>query len=93
VTSVSHTTRAPRPGERDGLDYHFVAHDVFAAMVAAGAFVEHARFGSNRYGTSRATIADVAARRRTVLLDIEMEVRAVLPRCPAVPLSPLTSRA
>jgi len=50
VVSVSHTTREPRPGERDGVDYHFVSKPDFETMVAAGGFLEHARVSSGRGG-------------------------------------------
>ncbi|KAI1632438.1 guanylate kinase [Biscogniauxia mediterranea] len=71
--SVSHTTRAPRAGEADGVDYHFVTAAEFEELAARGGFVEHARFGSNRYGTSRRALEDQAAAGRVVVLDIEME--------------------
>src|SRR3569833_1003743 len=51
--SISHTTRPMRPGERDGVDYHFVSREKFEDMVAAGAFLEHARVFDNFYGTSK----------------------------------------
>lgn len=70
---MSHTTRAPRPGERDGVEYHFVSGDDFEALAGAGGFVEHARFGGNRYGTSRRALDEQTARGRVVVLDIEME--------------------
>ncbi|KAF2138083.1 uncharacterized protein K452DRAFT_234959 [Aplosporella prunicola CBS 121167] len=71
--SVSHTTRAPRAGEQDGREYHFTTRENFEAMIASHAFVEHAQFGGNCYGTSIATIQDIAAKDRTCILDIEME--------------------
>lgn len=71
--SVSHTTRGPRPGEEDGVHYHFVTRDEFGALVDADGFVEHAQFGSNRYGTSKKTIEEQTAKGRVVVLDIEME--------------------
>ncbi|KAI0181635.1 guanylate kinase [Hypoxylon sp. FL1284] len=71
--SVSHTTRGPRAGEAHGVDYYYVSHDDFDALARAGGFVEHAQFGSNRYGTSKQTIADQTAKGRVVVLDIEME--------------------
>ncbi|KAI1002742.1 hypothetical protein K3495_g5460 [Podosphaera aphanis] len=73
ATTVSHTTRAPRPGERPGVDYHFVSAATFAALVARDAFVEHACFGGHHYGTSRDTIAAVRRALRVPILDIEME--------------------
>lgn len=71
--SVSHTTRAPRAGETDGVDYHYVTMAEFEELIASDSFVEHAKFGSNRYGTSKQTIADQTAKGRVVVLDIEME--------------------
>jgi len=73
VLSVSHTTRRPRSGERDGVDYHFVDEEGFEAMVAEGAFLEHARYSDNRYGTSWAAIEVPLARGLDVLLEIETE--------------------
>ena len=54
--SVSATTRAPRPGERDGLDYHFMSDEEFDRRVAAGDFVEHADYAGRRYGTLRSEL-------------------------------------
>ncbi|KAI0911021.1 guanylate kinase [Ustulina deusta] len=71
--SVSHTTRAPRPGEAHGVDYFYIEMAEFEDLIAADGFVEHARFGSNRYGTSKATIEEQTAKGKVVVLDIEME--------------------
>ncbi|OAA57448.1 guanylate kinase [Niveomyces insectorum RCEF 264] len=71
--SVSHTTRSPRAGEQNGQHYHFVNMAEFEDLIARDAFVEHAQFGGNRYGTSKQTVADQAAKGRVVVLDIEME--------------------
>ncbi|EOD47931.1 Guanylate kinase [Neofusicoccum parvum] len=71
--SVSHTTRTPRQGEQDGREYHFTDHPTFEGMIARDAFVENAIFGGNRYGTSFAAVADVAAQGRVCILDIELE--------------------
>lgn len=73
VFSVSHTTRPPRAGERDGVDYHFVGEAAFQDLVAKGAFLEHARYSGNRYGTSWAAIEAPLARGLDVLLEIETE--------------------
>lgn len=72
--SVSHTTRSPRAGEADGIDYHFVSHESFEGLVVADGFVEHATYGSNRYGTSKMTIEEQSKTGKVVVLDIEMEV-------------------
>ncbi|KAJ3149195.1 hypothetical protein HDU89_003911 [Geranomyces variabilis] len=71
--SVSHTTRKPRAGETDGKDYHFVTPDQFAALVAQRAFVEHATFAGNSYGTSLTAVSDVLASGRNVILDIDVQ--------------------
>lgn len=71
--SVSHTTRSPRPGEQHGVNYFYVTRDEFENLVAADGFVEHAQFGSNRYGTSKQTIREQSAKGRVVVLDIEIE--------------------
>jgi guanylate kinase len=71
--SVSHTTRAPRPGERDGVEYHFVSAEAFRKLVAEGAFLEHAEYSGNLYGTSWAAIDAPLASGDDVLLEIETE--------------------
>ncbi|GAB0138728.1 hypothetical protein EsDP_00006953 [Epichloe bromicola] len=71
--SVSHTTRGPRPGEQDGVDYHYVTMEAFEDLIAKDGFVEHAKFGGNRYGTSKMTIEEQTKKGKVVLLDIEME--------------------
>jgi guanylate kinase len=73
VVSVSHTTRRPRPGERDGVDYHFVSEDEFRRLVAKGAFLEHAVYSGHLYGTSWAAIEAPLAHGSDVLLEIETE--------------------
>jgi guanylate kinase len=81
--SVSHTTRAPRPGEVDGQDYHFVDVARFEAMVAADEFLEHARVFDNYYGTSRAALAARLDQGIGVILEIDWQgarrVRELLP--------------
>ncbi|POR38357.1 Guanylate kinase [Tolypocladium paradoxum] len=71
--SVSHTTRAPRDGEQDGVHYHFVPMESFEDLIAKDGFVEHAKFSGNRYGTSKMTIEEQTNKGKVVLLDIEME--------------------
>ena len=71
--SVSHTTRAARPGEVDGVDYHFVAERKFEAMTRAGAFLEYARVFDCCYGTSWEAVRTVLARGRDVVLDIDWQ--------------------
>jgi len=71
--SVSHTTRASRPGERDGVDYHFVTPEEFERLVAKDAFLEWAVYHGNRYGTSWAELDRPLVRGRDVLLEIEIQ--------------------
>ncbi|MFP4361082.1 MAG: guanylate kinase [Alphaproteobacteria bacterium] len=71
--SVSVTTRAPRPGERDGVDYHFVDAPRFDEMVERGELLEHARVYGNRYGTPRAPVQAALAEGRDVLFDIDWQ--------------------
>ncbi|KAK5138249.1 hypothetical protein LTR08_003310 [Meristemomyces frigidus] len=71
--SVSHTTRSPRLGEEDGIAYNFVTKEAFRKLVDEHSFIEHARFGSNLYGTSVGAVKSVAEKGRTCILDIEME--------------------
>ena len=73
AVSVSHTTRAPRPGERDGTDYHFVSTDQFAAMVKEGRFLEHAQVFGNFYGTARESVEDLLVAGKNVVLDIDWQ--------------------
>lgn len=71
--SISTTTRNPRPGEVEGVSYNFVSESEFAKRVAAGAFIEHARFSNNLYGTERASLERQLESGRHVILDIEVE--------------------
>lgn len=71
--SISYTTRAPRPGEQDGREYHFVDKPRFEQMIAAGDFLEHADVYGNYYGTSRAWIQKELAGDHDVLLEIDWQ--------------------
>ena len=71
--SVSHTTRPPRPGERDGVHYYFVDEAAFEALVQRGAFLEHARVFDHRYGTGREAVERQLAQGYDVLLDIDWQ--------------------
>ncbi len=92
VFSVSHTTRPRRNGERDGVDYHFVAKAGFDRLVAEDAFLEWAVYNDNRYGTSWRAIEAPLAEGRDVLLEIEVQgarqVRQRLPEARLVFLLP-----
>lgn len=81
--SVSATTRAPRPGEVDGENYHFVSHERFDEMIRNGEFLEWAEYAGNRYGTPLQPLLDHQAQGRPVLLEIELQgVRQVRDRLP-----------
>ncbi|KAJ0417941.1 P-loop containing nucleoside triphosphate hydrolase protein [Aspergillus carlsbadensis] len=71
--TVSHTTRSPRIGEVEGTNYLFVSPSTFDNLISQEAFVEHATFSGNQYGTSKRTIADQMAKGLVVILDIEMQ--------------------
>jgi guanylate kinase len=71
--SMSYTTRAPRPGERDGVDYHFVTRERFESMIGAGEFLEHALVHGNYYGTSKRWIDRELAGDHDVLLEIDWQ--------------------
>jgi guanylate kinase len=71
--SVSATTRTPRPGEQDGVDYHFLAREEFERQRQAGAFLEWAEYGGQLYGTLLAEVERVQAEGRHVILDIEVQ--------------------
>ena len=92
AVSVSHTTRAPRPHEVDGRDYHFVSKAEFNRLVAAGAFLEHANVFDNQYGTGREQLAAQLAAGRSVLLEIDWQgarqVRLGLPGCVSIFILP-----
>jgi guanylate kinase len=68
------TTRAPRAGETDGVEYHFTTPEGFQELVKENAFIEHATFAGRSYGTSFAAVKDVTSKGRACILDIEMEV-------------------
>jgi len=78
--SVSHTTRRPRPGEAEGVDYHFIDRAQFDRMIAAGQFLEWADVYSRRYGTSVAEVEGPLARGEDVLLDVDTQGAASMRR-------------
>ncbi len=71
--SVSHTTRAPRPGEVDGKNYHFVNKEEFIRMAGEGAFLEHAQVFDNYYGTSQSWVESELEAGRDVILEIDWQ--------------------
>ena len=90
--SVSATTRSPRVGERDGIDYFFVSDAEFDRMRDAGELLEWAEFAGNRYGTPRGPVDDHRGAGRPVLLEIEVvgarQVRRAVPDATLVFLAP-----
>ena len=90
--SVSATTRAPRPDERDGVSYHFLSRGEFDARVAAGDFIEHADYSGNSYGTLRSELERQIAQGTPVVLEIEVQgarqIRGTMPSAVAVFIAP-----
>jgi guanylate kinase len=84
MLSVSATTREPRPGEKDGVDYHFVTMDKFEKMIADNELLEHALVhGSNYYGTPLSELTRAQAQHRHLLLEIDLQgARQVKQRIP-----------
>ena len=80
AVSVSATTREPRPGEIDGVHYHFLTPEQFDQLVAAGGFLEWAQFAGHRYGTPWSSVEDPLAADRTVVLEIEVQGAAQVRR-------------
>ncbi|MGM0631885.1 MAG: guanylate kinase [Pseudomonadota bacterium] len=78
--SVSHTTRPQRPGEREGINYHFVDRDTFLAMRERGEFLESAEVFGNLYGTSRPWVEQQLSRGRDVILEIDWQGAAQVRR-------------
>lgn len=95
--SVSATTRRPRPGEEDGIHYHFLTDDQFAARVERGDFVEHADYSGRRYGTLRSELERRTAAGVPVVLEIEVQgarqVRETLPDAVQVFIVPPSQEA
>ena len=90
--SVSATTRPPRPGERNGVDYHFLSDEEFDQRLAAGDFVEHASYSGHRYGTLRSELERRLREGIPVVLEIEVQgarqVREAMPDAEAVFIAP-----
>lgn len=90
--SISYTTRAPRPGEKNGVDYHFVDDATFLAMRSRGEFLENAEVHGYRYGTSKKVITDALARGDDLILEIDwqgaQQVRRIYPGCVGIFILP-----
>lgn len=92
TVSVSHTTRPMRPGEEDGVNYHFVNEATFMAMLEKCAFLEHARVFNNYYGTSRDWVEQTVASGQDVILEIDWQgaaqIRRLVPDCVGIFILP-----
>ncbi|WP_414157750.1 guanylate kinase [Pseudomonas sp. BNK-15] len=90
--SVSHTTRGKRPGEEHGINYHFVSHDEFKALIDKNDFLEHAEVFGNFYGTSRSTLQQVLDRGDDLILEIDWQgarqVRELMPEARSIFILP-----
>jgi guanylate kinase len=95
--SVSATTRPPRPGEADGVDYHFLSDAEFDRRLAAGQFVEHASYSGHRYGTLRSELEARLAAGTPVVLEIEIQgarqIRSAMPEAVQVFIAPPSAEA
>ena len=90
--SISYTTRAPRPGEKDAVDYHFVDDKTFLSMRERGEFLESAEVHGYRYGTSKKVITEALARGEDLILEIDwqgaQQVRRIYPGCVGIFILP-----
>jgi guanylate kinase len=73
VIAISHTTRAPRPGEKNGNNYHFIDRQEFMRLINNGQMLEHAEVYDNFYGTSQGSIEASLGQRKNVILDIDWQ--------------------
>lgn len=81
VYSVSCTTRAPRPGEQDGVDYHFLSRSRFEEEIAAGNFLEWAQVHGNYYGTLATSVKEHLAKGTDVLIDVDVQGARAIRAC------------
>lgn len=90
--SISHTTRPVRPGETDGVNYHFTAREEFVRLIGEGAFLEHAEVFGNLYGTSRDWVLSELQQDRDVILEIDWQgaaqIRRLLPEAVGIFILP-----
>ncbi len=81
--SVSATTRSPRPGEADGVNYHFLTAEKFEELIAEGGILEYASYCGNYYGTPRKPVEDMLEAGKHVILEIEVQgALKVMEKCP-----------
>ncbi|MBK4998268.1 guanylate kinase [Pseudomonas sp. S31] len=95
--SVSHTTRAMRPGEQHGVNYHFVVHEEFRTLIEQGDFLEHAEVFGNFYGTSRSALQQTLDQGFDLILEIDwqgaQQVRELMPEALSVFILPPSQQA
>ncbi|CAH0993133.1 Guanylate kinase [Sinobacterium norvegicum] len=95
--SVSHTTRPARPGEVDGVNYHFVSHEQFQTMLEAGQFIESAEVFGNHYGTCQLWVEETLAQGIDVILEIDwqgaQQVKKLLPATRSIFILPPSKEA
>jgi guanylate kinase len=95
--SISHTTRQARPGEQDGVNYHFTAKETFQSMIESDDFLEHAQVFDNFYGTSRQSLEQQLASGNDVILEIDWQgarqVKKVIPDCIGIFIMPPSKQA
>ena len=92
VIAVSHTTRKPRPGEENGVDYYFVSHQEFENFIKKGEMLEYAEVYGNLYGTSRASIDLPLSEGKNIILDIDWQgarrAKSIYPEAISVQILP-----
>lgn len=95
--SVSHTTRAMRPGEQDGVNYHFVSQERFKELIDKGDFLEHAEVFGNFYGTSRSALQQTLDQGFDLILEIDWQgarqVRELMPEARSIFIMPPSKEA
>lgn len=92
--SVSATTRSPRPGEEDGVQYYFVTKEKFKEMLSRGEILEHAEFCDNFYGTPKAPVEKLTEEGKDVVLEIEVkggaQIKELIPDCVSIFITPVS---
>ena len=92
--SVSATTRAPRPGEENGVQYYFVTKEEFSEMLEKGEILEHAEFCDNYYGTPKAPVVELTEKGKDVVLEIEVkggaQIKKLIPDCVSIFITPVS---
>ena len=95
--SISHTTRSMRPGEKDGINYHFVDEATFTTMLNNDAFLEHAKVFNNYYGTAQTWVDEILAKGEDVVLEIDWQgaeqIRHLQPDCVSIFILPPSPKA